>query len=160
MWLFINRQPPCQCWLWIKGIINTGYRLHDSCPKNKAIIDLWFRLGSWLFWEWRAQCWFHDWICKFYLILECAFGCGVTLLVERLQRDGTDHPRSCWVFKTTRKLVSCSWFMLSGRSYCFYTVDMWSVGCIFAEMLGGRPLFKGRDCKFGSNTSVLSRLIF
>lgn len=24
---------------------------------------------------------------------------------------------------------------------------MWSVGCIFAEMLGGRPLFKGRDCK-------------
>lgn len=26
-------------------------------------------------------------------------------------------------------------------------VDMWSVGCIFAEMLGGKPLFKGRDCK-------------
>lgn len=25
---------------------------------------------------------------------------------------------------------------------------MWSVGCIFAEMLGGRPLFKGRDCKY------------
>lgn len=24
---------------------------------------------------------------------------------------------------------------------------MWSVGCIFAEMLGGKPLFKGRDCK-------------
>lgn len=24
-------------------------------------------------------------------------------------------------------------------------VDMWSVGCIFAEMLGGKPLFKGRD---------------
>lgn len=29
----------------------------------------------------------------------------------------------------------------------FCVVDMWSVGCIFAEMLGGRPLFKGRDCK-------------
>jgi mitogen-activated protein kinase 7 len=29
----------------------------------------------------------------------------------------------------------------------FHLVDMWSVGCIFAEMLGGRPLFKGRDCK-------------
>jgi mitogen-activated protein kinase 7 len=25
---------------------------------------------------------------------------------------------------------------------------MWSVGCIFAEMLGGKPLFKGRDCKY------------
>jgi len=24
-------------------------------------------------------------------------------------------------------------------------VDMWSVGCIFAEMLGGKPLFRGRD---------------
>ncbi|RUS15899.1 kinase-like domain-containing protein, partial [Endogone sp. FLAS-F59071] len=24
-------------------------------------------------------------------------------------------------------------------------VDMWSVGCIFAELLGGKPLFKGRD---------------
>lgn len=25
---------------------------------------------------------------------------------------------------------------------------MWSVGCIFAEMLGGKPLFKGRDCEY------------
>lgn len=24
---------------------------------------------------------------------------------------------------------------------------MWSVGCILAELLGGKPLFKGRDCK-------------
>ncbi|KAI8065349.1 MAP kinase [Gilbertella persicaria] len=29
--------------------------------------------------------------------------------------------------------------------HSFSIVDMWSVGCIFAEMLGGRPLFKGRD---------------
>lgn len=27
---------------------------------------------------------------------------------------------------------------------------MWSVGCIFAEMLGGRPLFKGRDCMYSN----------
>lgn len=32
-------------------------------------------------------------------------------------------------------------------------VDMWSVGCIFAEMLGGKPLFKGRDCKLMRKSS-------
>jgi mitogen-activated protein kinase 7 len=34
--------------------------------------------------------------------------------------------------------------MLSFQSYT-KAIDMWSVGCIFAEMLGGKPLFKGRD---------------
>lgn len=24
-------------------------------------------------------------------------------------------------------------------------IDMWSVGCIFAEMLAGQPLFPGKD---------------
>lgn len=25
------------------------------------------------------------------------------------------------------------------------TVDIWSVGCVLAELLGGRPIFKGKD---------------
>ncbi|GAA5804407.1 hypothetical protein HPULCUR_009900 [Helicostylum pulchrum] len=51
--------------------------------------------------------------------------------------------------------VATRWYrapeiMLSFQKYTkaskvFIEFDMWSVGCIFAEMLGGRPLFKGRD---------------
>ncbi|CAO3653292.1 unnamed protein product [Mucor fragilis] len=34
--------------------------------------------------------------------------------------------------------------MLSFRNYT-KAIDMWSLGCIFAELLGSKPLFKGRD---------------
>src|ERR1700709_547245 len=27
-------------------------------------------------------------------------------------------------------------------------IDVWSVGCILAEMLSGKPLFPGKDCEF------------
>ncbi|KAL1924706.1 uncharacterized protein VTP21DRAFT_4360 [Calcarisporiella thermophila] len=45
--------------------------------------------------------------------------------------------------------VATRWYrapeiMLSFRSYT-KAIDIWSVGCIFAELLGGRTLFKGRD---------------
>jgi mitogen-activated protein kinase 7 len=45
--------------------------------------------------------------------------------------------------------VATRWYrapeiMLSYRTYT-KAIDLWSVGCIFAELLTGKPLFKGRD---------------
>ncbi|KAI9294045.1 Pkinase-domain-containing protein [Neoconidiobolus thromboides FSU 785] len=45
--------------------------------------------------------------------------------------------------------VATRWYrapeiMLSNLAYT-KAIDMWSVGCIFAEIMGGKPLFKGRD---------------
>ncbi|KAI8819704.1 kinase-like domain-containing protein [Fimicolochytrium jonesii] len=45
--------------------------------------------------------------------------------------------------------VATRWYrapeiMLSFKSYT-KAIDMWSVGCIFAELCGNKPLFKGRD---------------
>ncbi|KAI8904311.1 kinase-like domain-containing protein [Gorgonomyces haynaldii] len=45
--------------------------------------------------------------------------------------------------------VATRWYrapeiMLAFRNYT-KAIDMWSIGCIFAELLGSKPLFKGRD---------------
>lgn len=36
--------------------------------------------------------------------------------------------------------------MLTFKEYT-RAIDMWSVGCVLAEMLSGKPMFPGRDCK-------------
>lgn len=33
---------------------------------------------------------------------------------------------------------------MGSRTYST-SIDVWSVGCIFAEMISGQPLFRGRD---------------
>ena len=48
--------------------------------------------------------------------------------------------------------VATRWYrapeiMLTFKEYT-KAIDVWSVGCILAEMLSGKPLFPGRDCMF------------
>jgi mitogen-activated protein kinase 1/3 len=37
--------------------------------------------------------------------------------------------------------------MLTFKEYT-RAIDVWSVGCVLAEMLSGRPFFPGLDCTF------------
>lgn len=76
--------------------------------------------------------------------------CELKICDFGLARGFSDQPESNAGFMT--EYVATRWYrapeiMLSFRSYT-KAIDMWSVGCIFAELLGGKPLFKGRDCGF------------
>lgn len=47
--------------------------------------------------------------------------------------------------------VATRWYrapevMLTFKEYT-RAIDIWSVGCVLAEMLTGKPLFPGRDCE-------------
>ena len=49
-----------------------------------------------------------------------------------------------------RLLTGTRWYrapevMLTFKEYT-RAIDVWSVGCVLAEMLSGKPLFPGRDC--------------
>ncbi|XP_057737532.1 mitogen-activated protein kinase 9-like isoform X2 [Arachis stenosperma] len=46
--------------------------------------------------------------------------------------------------------VATRWYRapeLCGSFFCKYTpaIDIWSIGCIFAKMLNGKPLFPGKN---------------
>ncbi|ORY06303.1 Pkinase-domain-containing protein [Basidiobolus meristosporus CBS 931.73] len=73
--------------------------------------------------------------------------CELKICDFGLARGFSDSPESNAGFMT--EYVATRWYrapeiMLSFQSYT-KAIDMWSVGCIFAELLGGKPLFKGRD---------------
>ncbi|KAI9019129.1 kinase-like domain-containing protein, partial [Hyaloraphidium curvatum] len=73
--------------------------------------------------------------------------CELKICDFGLARGFSEQPEANAGFMT--EYVATRWYrapeiMLSFRCYT-KAIDMWSVGCIFAELLGGKPLFKGRD---------------
>ncbi|KAJ2724949.1 mitogen activated protein kinase [Coemansia sp. Benny D115] len=73
--------------------------------------------------------------------------CSLRICDFGLARGLAETPDGNIGFMT--EYVATRWYrapeiMLSFLSYT-KAIDIWSVGCIFAELLGGRPLFKGRD---------------
>jgi len=54
--------------------------------------------------------------------------------------------------KVLTNYIATRWYrapelLLKCKDYSF-AIDVWSVGCIFAEMLKRKPLLPGSDCKF------------
>ncbi|KAI8811258.1 kinase-like domain-containing protein [Cladochytrium replicatum] len=73
--------------------------------------------------------------------------CELKIADFGLARGFSDAQDSNAGFMT--EYVATRWYrapeiMLSFKAYT-KAIDMWSVGCIFAELLGSRPLFKGKD---------------
>ena len=59
--------------------------------------------------------------------------------------------------------VATRWYrapeiMLTFKEYT-KAIDVWSVGCILAEMLSGKPLFPGKDCRCQRTPEVFTRLM-
>jgi cyclin-dependent kinase 8/11 len=56
------------------------------------------------------------------------------------------------------KVVVTIWYrapeLLLGSRHYTPAIDMWAVGCIFAELLSLRPIFKGEEAKMDSKKSV------
>ncbi|CDO93797.1 unnamed protein product [Kluyveromyces dobzhanskii CBS 2104] len=60
---------------------------------------------------------------------------------------------------TGDKVVVTIWYrapeLILGARHYTPAIDLWAVGCIFAELIGLRPIFKGEEAKMESKKSVL-----
>ena len=71
--------------------------------------------------------------------------------------DHTYYVRTSLLQESTNVLtdyVATRWYrapeILLGSTRYGKAVDLWSMGCIFAEMVCGKPLFTGAHRKYGS----------
>lgn len=67
------------------------------------------------------------------------------------QGQSFHRPASALIDNTYLEHQKTRWYrapevMLTFKEYT-RAIDIWSVGCVLAEMLSGKPLFPGRDCK-------------
>jgi serine/threonine protein kinase len=59
---------------------------------------------------------------------------------------GTSYPRILCAARAVPRWYRAPEVMLTFKEYT-RAIDIWSVGCVLAEMLSGKPLFPGRDCE-------------
>ncbi|KAG8383883.1 hypothetical protein BUALT_Bualt04G0060500 [Buddleja alternifolia] len=77
--------------------------------------------------------------------------------------SGFDRARQAWSwYGLDRTVVVTIWYrapeLLLGAKHYTSAVDMWAVGCIFAELLTLKPLFQGQEVKGTPNPFQLDQL--
>lgn len=64
--------------------------------------------------------------------------------------------RASLLTPTTVQIVVTVWYrspeLLLGARHYSPSIDIWSIGCIYGELLGLRPMFKGEEAKIDAGT--------